>query len=99
MPAKELLIGASGGHVGQDFVEFETDDRYEFQVGQRIVVWLWLQTSDSPRIRNTGLQLWNMETYIVAEDGQAIKTDGGRVIYSLPLEQLITNINSILNQQ
>lgn len=82
-PQRTLLISLFGGSVGRDSVTFSMDDRYEFQEGQRYLVYL------SPLARGKGQSpvdgpKWDLvDRYILTSDGQATN-----VLESVPLEQL-----------
>ena len=82
-----LRLWLAGGSVGHDTVTVSGDDRYDFQNGQRYMVYL-------RPIQRTHAQGGNMPTlwqildrYTITSDGQAVNSFG-----SQPLQQLLDEI-------
>ena len=82
-----LRLWLAGGSVGHDTVTVSGDDRYDFQNGQRYMVYLRPIQRAHAQGGNTPT-LWHiLDRYTITSDGQAVNSFG-----SQPLQQLLDEI-------
>jgi hypothetical protein len=86
--SQTIVIFALGGKVGQDSVVYEPQAMQDYQLGERVVLFL---TPNHYSFNNAPL-LEVYDRYTISSDDQAINS-----FQTLPLQKLIEMINSVLN--
>lgn len=88
LPQTELLVMASGGTVGQDTLDYGSDDRTTFREGDRVLIFLTSAGSINSFRTSTGLPLWQLvDHYTIQSDGSATNT-----YTKIPLSELLNDI-------
>ncbi len=92
----DMLIFAIGGMLGQDKVEWGSDNSNTYQVGERVVLFL-KETGPLDPIKAVGDQiLWRVQMrYAISEAGQVAANWHS----SVPLAQLVVDIKSVADHE
>ncbi|HEY0603033.1 MAG TPA: hypothetical protein VGD58_08985 [Herpetosiphonaceae bacterium] len=89
---RTLQLYAWGGRIGDDMFEQLPDDLYEFQAGERVVVFLKELEQGSLAFSIDGSSWWSVqEHYTITGDGQA-----KNYYQTLPLDELRATVRTAL---
>jgi hypothetical protein len=88
-PGTELLIYGYGGQVGQDSLVWAGDDLYDFQEGDRVVLFLFRSDVSRPA-NSTTLDLWDVyDRFTITNDGRAVNSS-----HNVALQDLLDEIDA-----
>lgn len=89
---KIIRLYAWGGRIGNDVFELQPDDLYDFQEGERAVLFLKQPDQEASPFTLNGSNLWSIEDhYTLTSDGQA-----KNFYLTLPLDELRTTVQTAL---